>query len=262
MKKLLFLFIISMPYMSCSNHVIDNNLQNGNDDAAGLDCSQLQDTAGLYLYPFAPFTDEEMKTSAYSVKQERRQIPGDVLRGMTTKALFYQFVLCDLSPGMYLHNSAQAGFRAMAEQLNMLPELLSRPDAGGVLLDLLRDVDITAVDSPACFHTCECMQRIIAQAEVIKNMTEEEIDAYIPLMMRHQETVRELAATNGNWSYPESLAAILYGLGNVMLRFEYEPFCRLLETDAGVKALMDGDNLRTVQTVSLMNDCIANFSNQ
>jgi hypothetical protein len=266
MKKLLFLFMASMLYMSCDNNAMNNHnddsMYNDNEYAAGLNCSQLQDTIGLDLYPFAPFTDEEMKTSAYSMRLERRQIPEDVLRGMTTKALFYQFVLCDLSPSMYLHNSAQAGFRATAEQLNMLPELLNRTDAGGVLLDLLQDVEITAVDGPACFHTYECMQRIIAQTEVINNMTEEDIDKYILLMMRHQETIRKLAEINDNWSYPESLAAILYGLGNVMLRFEYEPFCRLIETDAGVTALMKGDNLINVETVSLMNDCITNFSNQ
>ncbi|MDR0699454.1 MAG: hypothetical protein LBG28_09615, partial [Tannerella sp.] len=61
---------------------------------------------------------------------------------------------------------------------------------------------------------------------------------------------------------PENLAAILYGLGNVMLRFEYEPFHRLIETDAGVSALMAGGNLKSVQTVSLIKNCITNFSNK
>jgi hypothetical protein len=250
--------------ISFAKNFINNadNMYADDEYAVDLDCSQLPDTTGLNLYSFAPFTVEEMKTLANSVKLERRQIPESVLRGMTTKALFYQFVLCDLSPGMYMHNSAQAGFRATAKQLNMLPELLNRTDAGGVLLDLLGRMELATMDGLGCLHAYECMQRIIAQTEVIGNMTEKEIDEYIRLMMLHQKTIRELAETNDNWSYPESLAAILYGLGNVMLRYEYEPFSLLLATDAGVNGLMNGDNLRNEQTVSLINDCIANFSNR
>jgi hypothetical protein len=235
----------------------------GNKHAVQPDCERLTDATGLDLYPFAPFTDEEMKTLDYRVKLKRRQIPDDVLHGMTTRELLYQFVLCDMSPGMYLYNSAQAGFLALAKQLNMLPELLSRPDAGRLLLDLLQGVELTALDDEAnCFHVFECMQRIIAQPEVIDRMTKDDIDEYIALMMRHQETIRELSETNDRWSYPESLAAILYGLGNVMLRFEYEPFHRLIETDAGVRGLIAGSNLKSVQTVSLINNCITDFSNR
>jgi hypothetical protein len=238
---------------------MNDRMFNGNEYADQPDCKQLTDTTGLNLYPFTPFTDEEVKTLAYGTKLKRRQIPDDALRGMTTKELFYQFVLCDMSPGMYLHHSAQAGFRATVKQLNMLPELLNRPDAGRVLLDLLGGVELAALDGAGCFHAYECMQRIIAQAEVIDRMREEEIDEYIALMMYHQETVRELSETNDSWNYPESLAAVFYGLGNVMLRFEYEPFHRLVETDAGVSGLMAGNNLKSAQTVSLINNCIAHF---
>jgi hypothetical protein len=241
---------------------MDDRMFNGNEYSIRPDCEQLTDTTDLDIYPFAPFTDEEMKTLDYRVKLERRQIPDDVLHGMTTKELIYQFVLCDMSAGMYLYNSAQAGFLAMAKQLNMLPELLNRPDAGRVLLDLLQVVELTALDGAGCFHVYECMQRITAQPEVIDRMTKDDIDEYIALMMRHQETIRELSETNGSWSYPENLAAILYGLGNVMLRFEYEPFHQLIETDAGVSGLMTGSNLKSTQTVSLINNCITNFSNK
>jgi hypothetical protein len=261
MKKLLSLFIL-MLYMSCNNNVMNDRMFNGNEYAVQLDCEQLTDATGLNLYPFASFTDEEAKTLPYSTKLERRQIPEDFLRGMTAKELLYQFVLCDMSSGMYLYNSAQAGFLAAAKQLNMLPELLNRPDAGGVLLDLLQRVELTALDGTDCLHAYECMQRIIAQTEVTGRMKEEDINKYIVLMMRHQETVRMLSETNDSWSYPESLAAILYGLGNVMLRFEYEPFRRLVETDAGVSGLMAGSNLKSTQTVSLINNCITDFSNK
>jgi hypothetical protein len=76
-------------------------------------------------------------------------------------------------------------------------------------------------------------------------------------MMHHQKTIRELAETNDNWSYPESLVAILFGLGNVMIK--YEPFIHLLETDSGVNGVMMGENNRNEQIVSLINNCITGF---
>jgi hypothetical protein len=257
MKRLLL--FTSMLYMSCINNtlVFEDNVP---DDNIYSGCEQLLDTTHLDLYPIIPFTDEEMKTLDYRIKLERRQIPEDVLQKMTTKALFYQFALCELSRNMYMYNSAQSGFMAVATQLNMLPELLNRTDAGPVLLKLLQGVELAEISEVDCIHLYECMQRVIAQKEIINEMTKDDIHQYVSLMMLHQEIIKDLSEMNDNYSYPESLAAILYGLGNVMLRFEYEPFRLLMETDLGVSALMAGDNLRDKQTVLLINNCITVFS--
>jgi hypothetical protein len=48
----------------------------------------------------------------------------------------------------------------------------------------------------------------------------------------------------------------------VLFRSEYEPFHQLIETDAGVNELMAGSNLKSEQTVSLINNCITHFSNK
>jgi hypothetical protein len=253
MKKIL-LFLGLILFASCTNNALDDN-----NYTTYLTCEQLLDVTALNLYPFVSFTDEEMKTLNYSVKLERRQIPADILQGMTTKALFYQFVCCDLSRGMYTYNSAQAGFRAVVEQLNMLPELLNRTDAGNVLLGLLQQIKLSEIDEQDCFHLCESLHRIIAQMEVINTMTGNDIKNYISLMMQHQETIKALAKTTDKWSYPESCGAILFGLGNVMIKYEYQPFIHLFETNQGINAFMCGDNLRNEEIVSLINDCTTRF---
>jgi hypothetical protein len=58
----------------------------------------------------------------------------------------------------------------------MLQELLARSDAGSVLLTILQNVDISNIDGLGCFHFYECLQRIIAQTEVINNVTEKDIN--------------------------------------------------------------------------------------
>jgi hypothetical protein len=225
------------------------------------DCEQLLDTADLELYSFVPFTDEEMKTVDYSTQLERRQIPEDWLQKMSTKAVFYQFVLCELSWNMYVHNSAQAGFKAVTKELNILPELLSRPDAGHVLIELLQEIELSEIRGEGCFHLYECIQRTLAQPEIIAHMTEDDISQYIDLAMNHQTTIKDLSKANpSQWSYPESLAAPFYGLANVMLRFDYEPFRLLIETDPQLNGFMEGGNLKNEQTLLLIHNCLTDFN--
>lgn len=260
MKKIVSLFLPLLLFGSCIHPALDDAAAT-DDNSVFVACEQLMDTVGLGLYPFVPFTDEEMKTTAYQTRLEQRQIPEDRLQEMSTKALFYQFVLCELSRSMYVHNSVQAGFLAVTKQLNILPELLSRPDAGSVLIELLEGIELSELRGRGCFHLYECLERTLAQPEVIARMTEDDIDQYISLGMRHQEVIKELALmTPLLWDYPASLAAPFYGLGNVMLRFEYEPFLLLLDSDPGLDAFMKGDNLKDEQTVLLIHNCLTDFN--
>jgi hypothetical protein len=79
-------------------------------------------------------------------------------------------------------------------------------------------------------------------------------------MIRHQNSIKELSEKNSNWSYPESLGAILYGLGNVMIRYKYEPFMQFLKMNPDLRGLMSGDNLKNEQLVVLVNNCIVDFN--
>ena len=186
-------------------------------------CEQLLDTTGLKLYPFAPFTDEEWRLMSYDYKLERRQIPEDFLRGMTTKELFYQVVYTDLSKSMVVFNTMQQGFEAVTKQLNMLPELLNRLDAGHVLLEIQQKVDPAKIEGSDCWWFDYCLQIISAQSELINHMTEKDIDDYINLQIRclkKDYSVRK--------DYPASAKLRLFGLGNIMIRYEYDPFMQTL----------------------------------
>ena len=222
--KNLIAVLIFLSFVSCSmNSMLDENNDCWN-------CEQLLNTTGLELYPFVPFTDEEMRLMSYDYKLDQRQIPEDFLREMTTKELFYQVVNTDLSKGMLLFNTGQQGFWAVTESLNMFPELLSRPDAGQVLLELLNKVDPSKIEGADCAWWYNCLQIILAQQEVINFLTNEDIDQYIHQQLRCHDAIRSLSKTNNpNWEYPASAVELLFGLGNVMIRYNFEPFMQMLE---------------------------------
>ena len=221
--KYFLALLCTLLFVSCTKDV---NLKENNDYWS---CEQLPDTTGLKLYPFVPFTDEfGPGKSPFDELLAVRQIPEDFLREMTTKELFYQFVYCDLSGTMTMFNTRQQGFLS-TKRLNMLPELLNRPDAGHILLGLLQKVDPSKMvldmsKEVSCFWWDYCLQIILAQPEVINHMTDEDIDQYIQQQMRCHDTIRSLSKIDSNWEYPASAAVIIMSLGHVMIRYEYKPF--------------------------------------
>jgi hypothetical protein len=245
MKQKFFLFIcLSLLTISC--HVDDADNWDYNDrQNTILSCAKPTDTAGIQLISFKPFTEEEMKTMAYDEKVAQRQIPDHLLKNMQTKELFYQFVCCELSGDIYLFNTEQAGFLHAAETLNMVSELLARADAGSVLLHLTNGLEPEMIETD-CFHYYECLLRTIVQPEIIQRMTDEEINELINLFDRHRNT-------------PANLTVILFGYGNILLKYEYEPFVNLMQSNNDLAGFMSGAQIVDERVASLITECITGF---
>ena len=263
MKRLLFL-LIAVWFVSCSNEKEippeDDSCHCKQLPEEYLTCEQLLDTTGLKLYKFAPFTDEwGPGKTPYLELVASRQIPEDFMAKMTSKELFYQFVYCDLSKSMGLFNTVQQGFEAITKQLNMLPELLNRSNAGYILLEILKQEEFEKIEELNDFWFFHCLQIILAQAAVINRMTDENIDNYIQQQMRCHDNIRELSATNNNWECPGSLGITLFGHGNVMIRYKFDPFMQLLKTNQYCSGLMTTAMIKDEQTALLIIDCIENF---
>ena len=240
MKYLVVLLIVIL-FVSCAK----NNTPNGNDPCAKnitsnynndyWSCEQLLDTAGLKLYPFVPLTEEERLENPFYIMEELRQIPEDFLCEMTVKELFYQFVNIEVNFTIFVvYNiyvtSRQLGFIELTKRLNMLPELLNRPDAGHVLLGLLQKADPRIKEESACFKWFFFLQMILSQREIINLMTDEEIDNYVFELLRCHNTIRCLQKSDSEqWGgYPAGLHEILSGLANVMIKCEFEPFIQTM----------------------------------
>ena len=269
------LLLLAGSFFSCSKNEginpsinIPNKNTNMNDDAMlgdnniFLSCEQLLDTTGLNLYPFVPFTDEEWRMMSYDYKLERRQIPADFLQEMTTKELFYQFVYTDLAKSITLYNTIQLWFMATAQQLNMLPELLNRPNTGFTLLNILQQIDLANIEGGNCRLFYDYLQIIAGQSEVINHMTDKDIDNYILLQMRCLEIIQRLSKSKPYYweGYQPSLSSITTGLGNAMIRYKFKPFMQLIEQDESGWWIRNAHNYEQYVTITI--DCIIKFKNR
>jgi len=268
----MMVFLVAMIVVSCSNgnNPIDEDDTN---ETIFLNCEpvfddgnyftnyeEILDTTGLKLYPFIPFTDEwgPGKTD-YSELLEARQIPEDFMRGMTTKALFYQVVYNELFPTLGMYNSIQYGFEENVKQLNMLPELLNHPDAGHVLLELLQKVDPSIIKldmsrDPNEWWWFSCLQLIGAQMEVINRMSDEDICAYIHHNLRCIDIMQSL-----DDYHPGNSGLLASGLGTVMISYEFEPFLQTLRRHPVTNEFLWGAQFLTEEYVLQVIDYIKQF---
>jgi len=254
MKYLIALYI-SILFVSCSSDLKTN------ESNVYWSREQLLDTMGLKLYPFIPFTDEEWRDSSYTYKLEQRQIPKDFLNKMTAKDLFYQIVYTDLSKSMLLFNTFQQGFEN-AKQLNMVPELLNRHDSGHVLLDLLEKTTPSTIEGEDGFWWFDCLQILLAQPEIIKSMTDKDIDNCIVQQLRCHDEIRDLSKNNKNWEYPQSVSVILYGLGNIMIQHNFKPFTQTLARNPITNEVVWDTQLLTEQSALQVIDYIKQLKNR
>ncbi len=190
-------------------------------------CDQLFDTTGLKLYRFIPFSDEwGPGKTPFTELVESRQIPEDFLLGMTTKELFLQYFYCELVLNVTMvQGNGRSGFLVSKNTFNMIPELLNRPDVGQVVLEILEKIDITKLEGYCRLSYLGLFQVFAAQPEVINSMTDEEIDDYIFHQMRCYD---DILSHIDMWASFRSYEYIWFGLGNVMIRYKFEPFMRLL----------------------------------
>ena len=184
------------------------------------------------------------------------------VRKMNSGDLFLSFVSSEASNKMFVYNTIQYGFEVAKEQSSVLRELLKRDDAGHQLLEILKDINLVEMEELGSFHFFDCLQIIIAQSEVINNMTENDINKYICFQMHCLESIQILSEANkAYWGYPESLGAILFGLSNVMIRYEFASFIQLPEFDHEILGLMSSGMVKDECIVTIVSNCIVEFIN-
>jgi len=188
------------------------------------------------------------------------------MRRRDTEKLFYDLIGDSDSYKIGVFNTIQQGFEAVRDHSNVsnhLHELLRREDTGRKLLIILQNVNLEKIGEYADSGHVYCwLQVILSQPEVINNMTYTDIMNYICIQLQCQNTLKILSESGKN-DYPHSLMSIFFGLGNVMLKYEFEPFIRLLEMNQDCRELMiSGGMVRNETIVFLFNECIYKFINE
>jgi len=91
-------------------------------------------TTDAYVFPVTPGSAEWKAFTSHDEMLEACQIPEAILREMSTESLVETALGYPLYGDIWAYNSPQQGFEAVAAQFNGLAELLTRKDAGKVLL--------------------------------------------------------------------------------------------------------------------------------
>jgi hypothetical protein len=196
------------------------------------------DVSGLKLYPF------EVHTGSL----EELQIPEDFLHGMPTKELFYQMSRFERIGEIIAHAYAKRiNFTSYISMFNMFAEFLKRPDAPHLLIQLLQRMDpafirwgddFPHVGSVDCMYFYDCVQVFASHPDIINRMTEDEINRYINEQIRLYNKIRDMDKIENGLEFPRNTCMGLYGLCNIMLRYEFKPFMQLMEEDENLNNMM------------------------
>ncbi len=252
MKKIFVLFcLISVCCFSCKKDKIEVDINN---------CSTAFSTQGLTLFTFSPFTTEELND--YDERVRRRQIPNDFLKRMSTHELFVQFIHMDMAKDVVLFNTMQQGFRGAIERFNMLQELYEHDDVAHYFTKTLSEVDIKEMKENECRFYYLCLQMLSAQKEVIGKMNKSQTINYINTLSQITREIAELSLKDPNWQSLSSYDFIMIGYGNIMIKYEYQPFMELMQSNGNVRSFMDGFIPLGKELIGLFENCMITFYEQ
>lgn len=101
-----------------------------------------------YDFPVKPGTSEWRKLQSRTEMATATQIPGDILKNLTTEALAKTCLTFPLFKDLYFFNSPQVGFDGLKQSFNGFQELLNRNDAGVELTRLYKQMNPEGIKSP------------------------------------------------------------------------------------------------------------------
>ncbi len=143
-----------------------------------LTVGALAQTVGRpYNYPVKPGTPEWEELDTHGQMISASQIPVDLLRKLTTEALFVTCLHYPLFGDLFAYNDFQLGFDRVKANFNGLQELLGRDDVGKEALKVYKKMD--DLGSPQSTDSDErwrymYAEMLLSQAEVLGKMGEGE----------------------------------------------------------------------------------------
>ncbi len=145
------------------------------------------------------------------------QIPDDEIKKMSTKMLLSAYLNYPLLGNMFAYNSNEFGFKMLREECSALNELLSRDDAGEIILSkyqatkLYNSISANDVSFKEFIEPC-ALEILAAQPEIINNMdnntfvalnnciykkcSEKPDDVYCATKYPYYDTLNEISETN------------------------------------------------------------------
>lgn len=178
-----------------------------------LSFSQAIDTP--YQYPVKPGSEKWKSFQSRKGINEACQIPEDILKNLTTKALAETYLNFPLYKDLYFFNAPKTGFNMLKRTFNGFQELFSREDAGQELLKIYESMDPTNIN-PNWDDTLKgdftfkfmAIEMILAQDEILSKLKGEGLNALKKAAANKYKIQRTIPAFS---PYKKGIAALIIG---------------------------------------------------
>ena len=195
-------------------------------------------TTDAYNYPIKPGSEQWKAFLSHSEMVAACQLPESVLKEMSTMGLVETVLNYPLYDDIYAFNTIQQGFDVMKAQFNGLQELLSRKDAGTVLLTKYRtmnpalDESWSLLDRGQHMATIRNVEVLLAQQTIIDDMTATECRDLITEVLAKGELKEQYSYG----FYGEQMTAWI--IGRILQSEDYQPFIQLLAIDEALQSFL------------------------
>jgi hypothetical protein len=198
------------------------------------------DPVDAYHFPVQPGTEEWRQLNSRVEMLAAVQIPQAVLDNMSTAGLVETVLNYPLYADLFAHSSSQAGIEAIQRDFNGISTLLTRPDAGTLLLDHYQMTDINDVQEKATlieqgeFVTrVKYLEIILAQPDILSRLSAEERT----LLLQEAMVKRDEKVALGTYYGYTSIESIALLAGRILQLEGY-----LLDADPIVIRFLEGSS--------------------
>ena len=194
--------------------------------------------AGAYDFPVKGGTDAWRALGSHDAMIAACQVPDSLLAGMPTDALVETILNYPLYGDIFAHNSVQEGFDAVAAGFNGLQELLTRSDAGTILLKVYEDVDPAAVEEEWSLpekgqyaFKLYYVEITIAQTHILRDLDGGQMKELVSEALRKNEATMGFADIYGRMS--QECAGLV--VARALQQAQYPDFLALSQADTSVQ---------------------------
>ncbi len=201
-----------------------------------------QGNSSAYDYPVKPGTPEWKALKSHKEMQEVCQIPGTVLRNITTSDLIQTCLNYPLYGDIIACDHTQEGFKQVKAGFNGLQELLVREDAGVNLIEKYRKMDPGAFD-----HNWTLIKKgeyaskiynieiLLAQDAIITSLNKNDRILLMRNSLQKVQTKSEYPEVFGILSF-NNIALII---GRILVKENYQPLVQRISESEKLKEFLE-----------------------
>ncbi len=229
-------------------------------DAQHTRQEQPNGASDAYEFPLQPGMPEWKDLKSHAEMLAVCQIPDELLANMSTEGLVKTCLNYPMAYDAFAYDSLRQGLKAVISNFNGLGELLTRPNARGLLLRAYQGIDPANppdcgyADKRICRFQIMYVELLLAEDAIIAGMDTSERRSL--LEESHRVVVSKMAdGTYGLFS----IEPTAFLMSKILLTEDFKPYRKTVEENAELKTFVGGEALRNGDTLKLIVEAVEEF---